>query len=278
MTPSELLFKLKNLPPDAPITAEQIISILGVLQASQTVSESPGAFSSWDGDKLIDTETLADWLGEKHQTLRKWRLDGVGPKYIKGGSVRYRVRDVRLWLDSKTVQSTTQADHLRTLCSQFDGYAKATIFELGEPVPLIESIENLNDETEIDGFEVLLTMDPLAAAYLGMAEEGDADGILSFAASQSDLNAELTVFRNGRKESCRLSHLAARYPLSNDEDYGRVVVELCDMGMDCRIPDSEGADSLSVGNDMFEKLVLGKELRDKLKLTVGKSAKRKLVD
>lgn len=36
MTPSELEYKLKNLPPNTPITAEHIIAILGALQAPQS--------------------------------------------------------------------------------------------------------------------------------------------------------------------------------------------------------------------------------------------------
>ena len=113
MTPSELLFKLKNLPPDTPVTMEHIVAILSSLQAPQTVNIDPHAYSSWDKDKLINTETLSEWIGETATRLGQWRVDGRGPKYVsKAHKVSYRVGDVRDWIKSKTVQSTTQADSL----------------------------------------------------------------------------------------------------------------------------------------------------------------------
>ena len=111
MTPSELEYKLKNLPPNTPITAEHIIAILGALQAPQTISNQPGAYSTWDNEQLINPEILSQWIGESTNRLKQWRFDGVGPKFVsKAKHVSYKVGDVRDWLNSRTVQSTTEAD------------------------------------------------------------------------------------------------------------------------------------------------------------------------
>ena len=41
--------------------------------------------------------------------VRKWRLQGRGPKYVKiGRLVRYKWRDVEAWLDSHTIENTAQ--------------------------------------------------------------------------------------------------------------------------------------------------------------------------
>ncbi|MBX9900665.1 MAG: DNA-binding protein [Alphaproteobacteria bacterium] len=69
------------------------------------------AYSTLDSEEYIDTETLSDWIKEPVSRLAKWRLEGVGPIYTKKPKhVIYKVGDVRDWLKSKTVQSTTQAD------------------------------------------------------------------------------------------------------------------------------------------------------------------------
>lgn len=53
MTPSELEFKLKSLPPNTPITAEHIIAILGALQAPQVITNNAGAYSTWDNENSL---------------------------------------------------------------------------------------------------------------------------------------------------------------------------------------------------------------------------------
>ena len=50
---------------------------------------------------LTDGEVAAR-LGVKVDTVRKWRLRGMGPPAIKvGGAVRYRLGDLELWLSSQ---------------------------------------------------------------------------------------------------------------------------------------------------------------------------------
>lgn len=61
-------------------------------------------FHEFSTDDLITTEVLADWLGLKADTLVKARSTGFGdyPPYEKfGRSVRYRIGDVRAWLQAR---------------------------------------------------------------------------------------------------------------------------------------------------------------------------------
>jgi excisionase family DNA binding protein len=57
-------------------------------------------------DLLLTTETAAQLLGVAPQTLNDWRVDEVGPAYIKVGRlVKYRLSDLEAWLESRTVRS-----------------------------------------------------------------------------------------------------------------------------------------------------------------------------
>lgn len=240
MTPSELEYKLKSLPPNTPITAEHIIAILGALQAPQVISSQPGAYSTWDNEKLIDTATLADWIGEIPNRLAKWRVDGVGPKFVsKAKHVAYRVGDVRDWLKSRTVQSTTQADRL-TFVSAFDDCLVApTIYHDEQPYTLFESIElfGKDDETNITGFEVLITADPLATAYLS----GNLDELLK----ADDLNKALSYFINGIDQQGTLAHLIARNPAESINEY---LPELLDKGLNFSNKDGKGKTAIEYEN------------------------------
>lgn len=43
-------------------------------------------------------------------TLRKWRIYGTGPRFIRcGANVRYRNADIESWVSSRTVGSTSEA-------------------------------------------------------------------------------------------------------------------------------------------------------------------------
>ena len=55
----------------------------------------------------MDWNEIAKCLGVTPDTLGVYRTKGVGPKYIKIGRViRYRVGDVRDWLDQKARTKT----------------------------------------------------------------------------------------------------------------------------------------------------------------------------
>lgn len=57
----------------------------------------------------LQNETkLAEYLGVSINTLRKWRWEGKGPKFIKLGSrVAYRVSDVEAFLEAQARLSTS---------------------------------------------------------------------------------------------------------------------------------------------------------------------------
>lgn len=53
-------------------------------------------------DKLLNEHDVARILSVSVSKLRRWRLFGQGPRYIKiGASVRYRPEDVKAYLDSR---------------------------------------------------------------------------------------------------------------------------------------------------------------------------------
>jgi excisionase family DNA binding protein len=52
-----------------------------------------------DLGELLTTEEVARLLRVHPATMRRWRLDGVGPRYLKVGSVyRYPARDLERWI------------------------------------------------------------------------------------------------------------------------------------------------------------------------------------
>jgi len=63
---------------------------------------------------LITTTEAAQQLRIQPQTLRVWRLQGIGPQYVRlgGGGARgrvlYRVEDIDAWLASRTARSTSE--------------------------------------------------------------------------------------------------------------------------------------------------------------------------
>lgn len=61
--------------------------------------------------RLLSTEEAATVLGLKSQTLRKWRLTGAGPSYVRLGSgpaarAAYRPADLDAWLTARTFAHT----------------------------------------------------------------------------------------------------------------------------------------------------------------------------
>ena len=51
--------------------------------------------------KLLNDHALAELCGFGVETVRRWRLQGRGPRFVKIGSmVRYRTSDIETWLES----------------------------------------------------------------------------------------------------------------------------------------------------------------------------------
>lgn len=58
---------------------------------------------------LLSTESAADYIGVKKNTLEVWRVRGCGPVYKKiGGAVRYRISDLEAFLESCSRKSTSE--------------------------------------------------------------------------------------------------------------------------------------------------------------------------
>jgi excisionase family DNA binding protein len=66
-------------------------------------------------DKLLDSSELAKYLGVAESTIKKYRLEGVGPAYVKiGHLVRYRIADVDEWVERKMKsQNPYQVKHFK---------------------------------------------------------------------------------------------------------------------------------------------------------------------
>lgn len=60
-------------------------------------------------EELIDQVAMSRLCGIKTKTAETWRVRGFGPRYVKVGAlVRYRKSDVRAWMESRTVGSTSE--------------------------------------------------------------------------------------------------------------------------------------------------------------------------
>jgi len=63
-----------------------------------------------ENNEYRTTAQLADMIHVQPQTLRKWRITGSGPRFIrlggKYGRVLYRLADVESWLSSQMRRST----------------------------------------------------------------------------------------------------------------------------------------------------------------------------
>ena len=53
-------------------------------------------------EALLNEHDVARITGLSVASVRRWRLLRQGPKYLKiGAAVRYRIEDIRAWLDSR---------------------------------------------------------------------------------------------------------------------------------------------------------------------------------
>lgn len=62
---------------------------------------------------LLDTKSAAPRIGVSAGTLENWRVQGLGPKFIKTpgrrGKVLYDPADIETWKDANKFQSTSEA-------------------------------------------------------------------------------------------------------------------------------------------------------------------------
>lgn len=279
MTPNDFLGQLSKLPPNTPITAEHLISILSVLttQEIDTV-KTTDEYSHWDREKLIDEKTLAKWINKNVQTLRNWRGLGKGPKFIKDSkSVNYRVGTVIDWLKSREVQSTTQADTLKFGAYEFDSvFPKISIDNIAYPFfETIREDEADYDEMNITGYEILWTENnSLSSIYLSNREL-DIDSQLlikqfsDLKANGTDLNTPQTILINGEIQTSSLANLIALNPYK-DESLSGLMIGLSELGLNFKATNNEGLTSADISsNELFKKVVnvidMNKQLNELLK-------------
>jgi len=64
----------------------------------------------YTSERLLNERQVAERLTVSVATVRRWRLLGQGPRYIKVGSaVRYRAEDVAEWLNSRPTGGESQS-------------------------------------------------------------------------------------------------------------------------------------------------------------------------
>ena len=65
---------------------------------------------------------VAELLGVRPGTIRKWRMNGKGPPYVRiEGTVRYRAEDIRAWLASAFVDTlSARAGEMNTNGNRLD--------------------------------------------------------------------------------------------------------------------------------------------------------------
>jgi hypothetical protein len=69
------------------------------MRSQRTITPPPSAAIQ---KLLLSDIELAHYYGISVATLRKWRILGIGPKWIKVGSlVRYRIDDAQAYLESR---------------------------------------------------------------------------------------------------------------------------------------------------------------------------------
>ncbi len=60
--------------------------------------------------RYLRTNEAALWLGVARQTLARWRVEGVGPPFVKlGGAVLYDVHELENFVEQRRRRSTADA-------------------------------------------------------------------------------------------------------------------------------------------------------------------------
>jgi predicted DNA-binding transcriptional regulator AlpA len=85
----------------------------GTLQAGQVNPVRPNPLSLADAapenDNYLKPPAAADYVGASVSTLAKLRVVGGGPRYVRiGRAIRYRKRDLDMWMDLTAAHSTSE--------------------------------------------------------------------------------------------------------------------------------------------------------------------------
>lgn len=63
-----------------------------------------------DLHRMVAEKEAADFLGYSVRALQNWRVRGGGPRFVKvsSRSIRYRMRDLIEWAESKVIAHTSE--------------------------------------------------------------------------------------------------------------------------------------------------------------------------
>ncbi len=145
----DLIAQLKNTP-NTPITSGQLAALLEAVlthQQTQARTQEGQDWNSLPDDRELTTEELGQWLRKAPNTLAKLRVKGTGPAYKPGKPVIYKVGDVRQWLASRRVNSTSEAT-VRGI-HRFDSIADLTPMFTFECLTIPLGIENSLDYQDL---------------------------------------------------------------------------------------------------------------------------------
>lgn len=90
------------LPMLRPLRLMRFLTILAIIQrGSGSVLRGKVVVYTVGATDLMNEKDLTAFTGLSAPTLRRWRGEGVGPRFVKlGGAVRYRRTDVLAWLET----------------------------------------------------------------------------------------------------------------------------------------------------------------------------------
>jgi predicted DNA-binding transcriptional regulator AlpA len=79
----------------------------------KAISASSSAILPVDtSNRSMTGKEAARFLGLSHKTLNNWRVQGIGPRFVKApganGSVRYPLSELVAWRDAHLKSSTSQ--------------------------------------------------------------------------------------------------------------------------------------------------------------------------
>ena len=251
---------------------EHLIAILSSLPSNLPSAQINVLYSTWDKEKVINEQALAEWIGVSVKTLRAWRLLGKGPQFekLEKKLVGYQVGTIREWLKSRKVQSTTEADTLKFGGMEFDTVFP-TIYIDYQPRPFFES---LDEELNITGYEVLWAeKDSLASWYLSVCELGiDIDAIIGELEKRVndglDINAPQSFIKNNEAYTACFSHIVAKQKMELFQEYALLINTLFKLDIDFTQTNSNGETAIDLakqcGNENLVKMIESKALFDKL--------------
>lgn len=72
------------------------------------MSSSTRTTQNDERESLLDTKKSAKFLNVNPKTMIRWRMQGIGPQFIRIGArtIRYRLRDLERWLERRTYNNT----------------------------------------------------------------------------------------------------------------------------------------------------------------------------